>query len=225
MDAETDVERFASLIDNTVLGKSHTADDVDRAIDEAVRYGTNVCLPPSRLNRVPDVFEGEVVSVVSFPHGTTTPSVKTYEAREAVDAGATEIDVACNVSAFLSGDEEGFISDIRGVVDTAPTTKAIVETGLLNDDEKRRTAHLCVEAGVDYIKTCTGYAPGGATVEDVRLLSDAVGDDARIKASGGIRDAETAHRLLEAGASRIGASAGAEIVREVRRDAGLPPKE
>jgi deoxyribose-phosphate aldolase len=216
---------LAPLVDHTLLDKDHTATDVDSLVEEASRYGTNVCLPPSRIDRVPEGFEGEVVAVVGFPHGTTTPSVKGYEAREAVEAGATEVDVACNISSFLSGDEDGFLRDLRGVVDTAPTTKAIVETGLLNDEQKRRIARLCVEADVDYVKTCTGYAPGKATVEDVRLLSDAVGDDALVKASGCIRDAETARALLRAGASRIGTSAGAKILREAHRDGGLPPKE
>ena len=215
--------RLASLVDHTLLDKDHTAAGIDRVVEEATRYGTNVCLPPSRLDRVPDGFGGEVVAVVGFPHGTTTASVKEYEAREAVEAGATEIDVACNVSSLLSDEDDVFVQDVRAVVETGATTKAIIETGLLNDDEKRRAARLCVEAGADYVKTCTGYAPGGATVEDVRLLSDAVGDDARVKASGGVRDAETARRLLEAGASRIGTSAGAEIVRDARDD--TPPKE
>ncbi|MFW5983702.1 MAG: deoxyribose-phosphate aldolase [Halobacteria archaeon] len=216
-------QEFASCVDHTLLDKDHTAAEVDRVVEEAARYGTNVCLPPSRLDRVPDCFDGEVVAVVGFPHGTTTTSVKEYEAREAVEAGATEVDVACNLSAFLSGDEDAFVRDVRRVANTTPTTKAIIETGLLDDDDKRRTARLCVEAGADYVKTCTGYAPGKATVDDVRLLTDAVGDEARVKASGGVRDARTARRLLEAGASRIGTSAGAEIVRDARGDS--PPKE
>jgi deoxyribose-phosphate aldolase len=215
--------RLPSRIDHTLLDKDHTAAEVDLVVEEAERYGTNVCLPPSRLDRVPDAFEGEVVAVVGFPHGTTTPETKAYEAREALDSGATEVDVACNVSALLSGEDEQFVRDVRAVVETEATTKAILETGLLDDDQKRRGARLCVEAGADYIKTCTGYASGEATVEDVRLLSDVVGDKARIKASGGIRDAETARLLLKAGASRIGTSAGAEIVRDARD--GAPPKE
>lgn len=218
--------KIAPRVDHTLLDKDHTAAEVDRVVEESARYGTNVCLPPSRLEHVPDGFDGEVVTVVGFPHGTTTASVKAYEAREALEAGATEIDVACNVSALLSGEDDVFVRDVRAVVETGATTKAIIETGLLNDEEKRHAARLCVKAGVDYVKTCTGYAPGEATVDDVRLVSDTVGKDARVKASGGVRDAETARRLLEAGASRIGTSAGAAIVRDVRdtRD-DTPPKE
>jgi len=207
-------EKFASRLDHTLLDKDHTAAEVDRVVEEATRYGTNVCLPPSRLDRVPDGFGGEVVAVVGFPHGTSTPETKAYEAREALDGGATEVDVACNVSALLSGEKDRFIRDLREVAETGATTKAILETGLLDDEQKRRAARLSVEAGADYVKTCTGYAPGEATVEDVRLLCDAVGDEARVKASGGIRDAETALRMLEAGASRIGASSGATLVQE-----------
>ena len=214
--------RLAPRLDHTLLDKDHTATEVDRVVEEATRYGTNVCLPPSRLGRVPDDFDGEVVAVVGFPHGTTTPSVKAHEAREALEAGATEVDVACNVSAFLSGEDDYFVRDVRAVAETGATTKAIIETGLLDDEQKRRAARLCVEAGAEYVKTCTGYAPGEATVEDVRLLTEAVGDEAQLKASGGVRDAETARRLLEAGASRIGTSAGARIIRD-ERDA--PPKE
>jgi deoxyribose-phosphate aldolase len=216
--------RLAPLVDHTLLDKDHTTAGVDRVIGEASEYGTNVCLPPSRIGRVPDGFDGEVVATVGFPHGTTTPSAKAYEAREALEAGATEVDVACNVSALLSGDDEGFVRDLSAVVEVGATTKAIVETGLLDDDEKRLAARLCVEAGADYVKTCTGYSRGEATVDDVRLLSEAVGDEARVKASGGIRDAEKARELLEAGASRVGTSAGAKIARD-DLDGGEPPKE
>jgi deoxyribose-phosphate aldolase len=116
------------------------------------------------------------------------------------------------------------VRDLSAVVEVGATTKAIVETGLLDDDEKRLAARLCVEAGADYVKTCTGYSRGEATVDDVRLLSEAVGEEARVKASGGIRDAETARELLEAGASRVGTSAGAKIARD-DLNGGEPPKE
>jgi deoxyribose-phosphate aldolase len=107
---------------------------------------------------------------------------------------------------------------VRAVVEAVPDVpvKAIIETGLLSDEEKRLSARLCVEGGAEYVKTCTGYAPGEATIEDVRLLKETVGDEARVKASGGVRDAESALRLLDAGASRIGASAGDEIARGAR---------
>jgi deoxyribose-phosphate aldolase len=203
---------FASRIDHTLLDKDASVEKYDEVIEEADAYGTNVCLPPSRLDRVPDGFDGEVVAVVGFPHGTTTPDVKKYEARAAVDKGATEVDMACNVSALVSGEDDRFVRDVRAVAETGVTTKAIVETGVLDEEEKPRAARLCVEAGADYVKTCTGYAEGKATVEDVCLLSEAVGDEARVKASGGIRDSNDAIRMLEAGASRIGTSAGADIV-------------
>ncbi len=208
---------FAAKIDHTLLDKDATVEAYDAVVEEAAELGTNVCLPPSRLDRVPDDFDGEVVAVVGFPHGTTTPEVKAYEARAAVEAGATEIDFACSISFLKSDEEDAFVRDVCAVADAVPcATKAIIETGLLTDEEKRRAARLCVDAGAEYVKTCTGYAPGKATVEDVRLLKDAVGNDARVKASGGISDAETALRMLEAGASRVGASAGDELVRGVR---------
>jgi len=215
------LNKFASRVDHTLLDKDAQASAYDELADEATEYGTNVCVPASRLDRVAAV-DGEIAAVIGFPHGTTTPSVKAYEARQAVEAGATEVDMACNVSLLRSGEYDSFVRDVRAVVETGATTKAIVETGLLDDDEKRRAARLCVEAGADYVKTCTGYAYGEATVEDVRLLKDEVGDEARVKASGGVRDAEEALRLLEAGASRIGASAGDELVRGAQ---SLLPKE
>ncbi len=215
------LKQFAGRVDHTLLDKDAPASAYDGLADEATRYGTNVCVPVSRLDRVADV-NGEVAAVVGFPHGTTTPEVKAYEAREAVDAGATEVDVACNVSLLKSGEDDAFKSDIRAVVETGATTKAIIETGLLDDDEKRRAARICAEAGAEFVKTCTGYASGKATVEDIRLLKDEVGDEARVKASGGVRDAEEALRLLKAGASRIGASAGDQLVRGAR---SLLPKE
>lgn len=210
--------KIAQRVDYTLLDKGAPASAYDELVDEARRYGTNVCVPPSRLDRVPDGFEGEVVAVVGFPHGTTTPEAKAHEARLCVEAGATEVDMACNVSLLKSNEDDAYVADIRAVVEAVPDVpvKTIIETGLLSDDEKRHSASLCVEAGADYVKTCTGYAPGEATVEDVRLLKEVVGDDARVKASGGIRDAESAVRLLEAGASRIGASAGDEIARGAR---------
>lgn len=208
---------IAQRVDHTLLDKDAPASAYDELVDEAERYGTNICVPPSRLDRVPDGFGGEVVAVVAFPHGTTTPEAKAHEARLAVEAGATEVDMACNVSLLKSDENDAYVHDVRAVVEAVPEVpvKAIIETGLLSDEEKRRSASLCVEAGVEYVKTCTGYAPGKATVEDVRLLKEAVGDDALIKASGAIRDAERAVCLLEAGASRIGASAGDEIVNGV----------
>lgn len=208
---------IAQRVDHTLLNKDAPASAYDELVDEAERYGTNICVPPSRLDRVPDGFGGEVVAVVAFPHGTTAPEAKAHEARLAVEAGATEVDMACNVSLLKSDENDAYVRDVRAIVEAVPevAVKAIIETGLLSDEEKRRSASLCVEAGAEYVKTCTGYAPGKATVEDVRLLKEVVGDDALIKASGGIRDAERAVCLLEAGASRIGASAGDEIVRGV----------
>lgn len=206
---------IAERVDHTLLDKDAPASAYEKLAEQADELGTNVCVPPSRLDNVADV-ESEVAAVVAFPHGTTTPESKAKEARLCVESGATEVDMACNVSLLKSNEDDAFVRDVRSVVETGVTTKAIVETGLLSDEEKRRAARLCVEAGADYVKTCTGYAPGEATVEDVRLLNDAVGDDALVKASGGIRDAESAVRLLEAGASRIGASAGDEIVRGAR---------
>jgi len=212
---------LARRIDHTLLEKDAPATAYDELAETADRLGMNVCVPPCHVERVSEVVsdDREVAAVVGFHHGTATTETKAFEACDAVDRGATEVDAACNVSALLSGDNETFAEDVRRVVEAVPetTTKFIVEMGLLDDEEKRRATRLCAEAGADYVKTCTGFTPGDATVEDVRLIDDATRDDVLVKASGGIRDAETALEMLEAGASRIGTSSGEEILRDYSR--------
>ncbi|MDY7082453.1 MAG: deoxyribose-phosphate aldolase [Halobacteria archaeon] len=210
---------FAQKIDHTLLSKSHTHAELDSFLSDAEEYGTNVCVPPSRVEYVAENLSGsEIATVVGFPLGYNTTEIKVDEARLVVENGATEIDMACNISSLKSGDYDAFRRDVERVVNgTDVITKAIIETGLLSDGEKRRAAKLVVEAGADYVKTCTGFTEGKATVEDVELIKDVIGDEAKIKASGSISDYETAQAMLEAGADRIGASSGDEIVRGYRR--------
>ncbi|MDY6780715.1 MAG: deoxyribose-phosphate aldolase, partial [Halobacteria archaeon] len=223
-----DTEGFASRVDHTLLGKDHTVTDVEEAVREASEYGTNVCLPPSRVEdaeRLADAldFDGELVTVVGFPHGTSPSEVKAFEAERVVENGATEVDVACNVSFLKSGEHDDFRDDIGEVirsVGSRVTVKAIIETGLLTREEKERAAELCADAGADYVKTCTGFSEGEGTVEDVQLLDEALDGRAEIKASGGIGSYDEAVSLLEAGASRIGASSGTEIVEEYLETTG-----
>lgn len=207
-----DRDELASRIDHTLLNKDERDRRYSDHIQEAEEVGANVCVPPAHLEKT-DSFSGEVSAVISFPHGTSTTKVKQYASKDAVERGATEVDFVTNVSYLKSGMHEEFIRDVSGVAEVDATTKAIIETGLLTDEEKVTASRLCAEAGADYIKTCTGYSEGNATVRDVRIIKKEVGDRAMVKASGGVGSPEEAIELIQAGASRIGASSGAEIVR------------
>ncbi|MFP4633296.1 MAG: deoxyribose-phosphate aldolase [Halobacteriota archaeon] len=207
-------DEFAGAIDHTLLSKDARRSDFEAAVDVARELGLNVCLPPSRLDLAADL-DGEVMTVVGFPMGYSETEVKVREAEIAVERGADSVDVACDVTRMKSGEFEAFHDDLAAVVEVAPSTKAILEVGLLTDVEVRRAAELAVDAGVDYLKTSTGYF-GNVSLDDVALLAG-LELDVEVKASGGVRSAERALRLLEAGASRVGSSAGAEIAREFER--------
>lgn len=213
---------LAAKIDHTLLGPEVSREQVKQLCAEAVRYKffavcVNPCHVPLAKGELRDT-KVRIVTVIGFPHGTTLPQVKAFEAREAVDAGADELDMVINIAALKAKDyrlvtEE--IAAVREAVAKAPRKillKVILETALLNDEQKVAGAILAQAAGADFVKTSTGFGPGGATVEDVRLLREAVGSKMGVKAAGGIRDYETAIRLIEAGADRIGTSAGVAII-------------
>ena len=212
----------ASLIDHTLLKPDATDDDIDTLCDEAAHYGfAAVCLNPTwvvrahqRLGDTPV----NVCSVVGFPFGATPPEVKGYEAQRALGDGASEIDMVINVGALKSGDRILVQRDIEVVVELCrhsdAQSKVIIETALLTDNEKRLACELAKAAKADFVKTSTGFGPGGATVADVRLMRSIVGDALGVKAAGGVRDYDTFKALTSAGATRIGASAGVKIVME-----------
>lgn len=215
-------EELASRIDHTLLKPEARPEDVDRLCREAVEWGFYaVCVNPLYVARAVRALEGspvKVASVVGFPLGATTALAKVVETVEAVAAGAAEIDMVAPVGLLLAGDTKGYAEHVRAVARAmGPTTvlKVILETGLLTDEQKRLAARIAVEEGAHFVKTSTGFGPGGATVEDVRLLADAVDGRARVKASGGIRTVQAALRLLEAGAHRLGTSSGVAIMREL----------
>ncbi len=210
-----DAETLGSAIDHTLLDKDHTTEDVDEAVRTADDYGMNICLPPSRIERVPASFMGEVCSVVGFPLGYNDTETKVFEAQRASEDGATEVDVACNVSHLKSRNYYEFRSDVERVVEAADVrVKAIIETGLLSKSEIKRASKLCVEAGADYVKTCSGFTDGEATPSDVRTIREAVGEGVGVKASGGIRSYSDVVEMVRAGATRIGSSSGKEIIEE-----------
>jgi len=201
---------FAARIDHTVLGPETTPADVERVLDEADEWGMNACVPPCYAAEAsayaPDV---TLATVIGFPHGQHATAAKREEARIADADGADELDVVANVGRLQAGEYDAVRADVEAVVAaSACPVKVIVEACLLTDEQKRSAAKLAAEAGAAYLKTSTGFASGGATVADVELLAEYL----PVKAAGGIGDVETALAMLDAGAERIGASAGVELV-------------
>jgi deoxyribose-phosphate aldolase len=216
-DVPRDLARF---IDHTLLKPDATADDVDALCDEARTYEfAAVCVNPTWVRRCAQRLRGSsvrVASVVGFPFGASTTEVKALEARRAIRDGAREIDMVINVGALKSGDDELVRREVEKVADACreagAVCKVIIETALLTDEEKVVASHLAKLAKADFVKTSTGYGPGGATAHDVLLMRETVGPKLGVKASGGIRSAEDAREMIAAGATRIGASASVQIV-------------
>ncbi|WP_447977001.1 deoxyribose-phosphate aldolase [Candidatus Nitrospira bockiana] len=220
---------LASRIDHTVLRPEATRADVRRVCTEAIRYGFRVVfVPPCYVEEAVQRLHGTDIEVgmpVGFPLGGHTTATKVAEAMEGVKRGAAILDMVLNVSRLKSGDDEAVRTEIAEVVRATPSAehKVILETCYLTEQEKVRACRLVVEAGAGYVKTSTGFGAAGATVEDVRLLKGAVAGRAKVKASGGIRDLKTVLAMLEAGADRIGTSAGVAIMEEWKsRQPGRP---
>lgn len=211
---------LARYIDHTLLSADATAEDIDRLCAEAERHHfASVCINPTWVRRAAESLRGTgvpVCTVIGFPLGATTTEVKAMEARKALRDGAKEIDMVLNVGALKSGDYELVYNDIAKVVDAAHETRAIckviLETALLSDEEKVVAAAMAKRAKADFVKTSTGFGPGGATVYDVALMRETVGPEMGVKASGGVRTAHEAEDMIAAGATRIGASAGVQII-------------
>lgn len=211
---------LAGFIDHTLLKPDATATEIDRMCAEAIEYGfASVCVNPTWVRRVAEALKGSPVvacSVIGFPLGATIPEIKALEARRVLRDGAREVDMVLNVGALKSGDHDLVLRDITGVADAArevgAVCKVILETALLTDEEKVIASRLALEGRADFVKTSTGFGPGGATVYDVALMREAVGPSMGVKASGGIRSADDVRQMIAAGATRIGASAGIEIV-------------
>jgi len=209
---------IAKLIDHTFLKPEGTEKDIRRLCEEAKQYGfASVCVNPYWVPLCAEMLAGtdvKVCTVIGFPLGATTTETKAFEAKKALEDGATEFDMVINIGALKSDRFEDVYRDIKAVVDAvAPhTVKVIIETALLTDEEKVEACAIAKEAGAHFVKTSTGFAKGGATVEDVRLMKAVVGEEMEVKASGGVRDYKTALEMVKAGATRIGASAGVAIV-------------
>ncbi len=214
---------IAQFIDHTLLKPEATFDQVTKLCNEALTYGfASVCVNPCFVRHCAELLRGSAVkvcTVIGFPLGANATETKAFEARQAIRDGANEIDMVINIGALKSGRDELVYEDIRAVVEAAEEggaiCKVILETSLLNDDEKVRACQASRRAKAHFVKTATGFGPGGATVEDVTLMSREVsGANMRVKASGGIRNLQDAQKMISAGAARIGASAGVRIVQE-----------
>ncbi len=213
------VSRAASLadsIEHTLLRGDATPEDIARLCDEALEHGLfGVCVAPVYVGAAYALVADRacVVTVAGFPLGSSTSAVKAREASAAVDAGAREVDMVMALGAARAGDWSTVEADVRAVRTAVPgaVLKVILETGLFGEPAIRRAAQVCVAAGADFVKTSTGFGPRGATVDDVRILCEAVRGDARVKAAGGIRTTAQARAMVEAGAARIGTSSGPAI--------------
>jgi deoxyribose-phosphate aldolase len=213
---------WASLIDHTLLKPDASQTEIKHLCEEAAQYHfASVCVNPTWVRACACHLQGSgvpVCTVIGFPLGATLPDVKAYEARRAIMDGAREVDMVINVGALKSGDDCLVEHDIRAVVEVAHehdvTCKVIIETALLTDDEKVRACQAAKSAGADFVKTSTGFSKGGATVADIALMRRTVGADLGVKASGGVKSMADARAMVEAGATRIGASVGVKIAQE-----------
>ncbi|MDF9760515.1 deoxyribose-phosphate aldolase [Peribacillus simplex] len=213
-------QNVAGLIDHTLLKADATKEQIKVLCEEAREYNfASVCVNPIWVKYASELLEGsevKVCTVIGFPLGATTPETKAFETKDAISNGAHEVDMVINIGALKDKDDELVERDIRAVI-AASTGKAlskvIIETSLLTEEEKVRACELAVKAGTDYVKTSTGFSTGGATVEDITLMRKTVGPDIGVKASGGVRNTSDAQKVIEAGATRIGASAGVSIVK------------
>jgi deoxyribose-phosphate aldolase len=209
---------LAKYIDHTILKPDTTKAQVKTICDEAKKYQfASVCVNQYNTAFVKNELKDsdvKVCTVVGFPLGAVTKDVKAFETKQAIADGADEIDMVINIGALKDGLEDEVYEDIKAVVEAAAgaTVKVIIETCLLTDEQKETACKLAVKAKADFVKTSTGFSNGGATVEDVRLMKEAVEGQAKVKASGGVRDYEDAMAVIEAGADRIGASSGVAIM-------------
>ncbi|MBL4937961.1 deoxyribose-phosphate aldolase [Clostridium sp. YIM B02515] len=211
-------EQLAKMIDHTILKPEATEEQVRRVCEEALKYNfASVCINPCHVELTAGLLKGsdvKVCTVIGFPLGANTSTVKAFETSEAIKEGAQEVDMVINIGKLKSKDYDYVREDIKAVVEAAKgkaLTKVIIETCLLTDEEKVAVCKLAKEAGADFVKTSTGFSTGGATYEDVKLMRETVGESMGVKASGAVRSYEDAAKVIKAGASRIGASASIAI--------------
>ncbi|MGG1365693.1 deoxyribose-phosphate aldolase [Priestia megaterium] len=214
-------QNITGIIDHTLLKADATEEQITVLAQEAKEYSfASVCVNPTWVKKAAELLkdapEVKVCTVIGFPLGATTSAVKAFETTNAIENGADEVDMVINIGALKDKNYDLVQSDIQAVVDAAKgkaLVKVIIETALLTNEEKAKVSELAVKAGADFVKTSTGFSTGGATVEDVALMRKTVGPDVGVKASGGVRGLEDAKAMIEAGATRIGASSGVSIAK------------
>ena len=212
------VQTFAMLFDHSIVRPNVTRSELIQAAETALRLHTaTLTVQPHYIRLGAEMLRGSGVllgSVAGFPHGSETPEMKAFQTKVALDLGAQEIDMVMNIPALKNGEHEVFVRDIQGVVQAAQgcKVKVILENCFLTDEEKRRACQWVVEGGADFVKTATAYAEGGATLEDVRLMYEAVDGKCLVKASGGVRTIQQVLAFLQAGARRFGSTRSAEFV-------------
>ncbi len=217
-----EIKKIAGMIDHTLLKQDATIDGVKRLCNEAINNNfCSVCINPSYVPICKELLKEtpvKVCTVIGFPLGATTTGAKVYEANEAIENGADEVDMVVNVGMIKSGDWNYVKNDILQVVSKVngrAIVKVIIETCLLMDEEKIHVCEICKEVGADFVKTSTGFSTGGAKADDVALMRKVVGPNMGVKASGGIRSIETARAMIAAGATRLGTSSGISILSEI----------
>ena len=210
---------YNKMIDHTVLKADTPLETVKRICDEAMEYGfASVCINPCHVAYCADYLKDSdvnVCTVIGFPLGANTSAVKAFETKNAIANGADEIDMVMNIGALKDKNYDLVRDDIKAVVEAANGTlvKVILETCLLTEDEIKKACELCVEGKADYVKTSTGFSTRGATIEDVRIMKEAVHGKAKVKAAGGVRTPEDMVKIVAAGADRIGTSAGPKLMK------------
>lgn len=212
-------QNLAKFIDHTLLKADATKEQILTLVQEAKEYNfASVCVNPTWVKLAASELKNtsvDVCTVIGFPLGATTSEVKAFETKNAIENGATEVDMVINIGALKDKDYALVEEDIKAVVNEAKgkvLTKVIIETSLLTNEEKVKACELAVSAGADFVKTSTGFSTGGATVEDIALMRKTVGPDIGVKASGGVRSLADTEAMIKAGATRIGASSGKEII-------------
>lgn len=221
-EGEINLHDLARFIDHTLLKPDAQKADIIQLCQEAKKYKFKaVCVNPTWVWLCKEQLVGtntEVCTVIGFPLGANLTETKVYEVKQAIRHGATELDMVINIGALKSGDEKLVQEDIESIVaaaDDKAIVKVIIETALLTKEEKKRACQLAKNAGAHYVKTSTGFSGGGATIEDIELMKEVVGSDVLVKASGGVSDYETAKKMIEHGASRIGTSSGIKLVTNI----------
>jgi deoxyribose-phosphate aldolase len=205
---------IARMIDHSLLRPELTQEDIRKGCEVARKYNVaSVCCAPADVLLVKKLLQGSDVkatTVIGFPHGYNKTQTKVFEAEQAIKDGAVELDMVLNIGRLLSGDHDYVKSDIQAVVEVAHRSgalvKVILENYYLTDEQKKMACRLCEEAGADFVKTSTGFAGGGATLEDLRLMRQSVSEKVQVKAAGGVRDLETALKVREVGCTRFGAT-------------------